>query len=226
MAKKFFKQTTKLNNTVCIYDLETSGIDPYSCEPLEIAAIMVDIQTWTPKENGQFGPILVKPSSWDNVSQKALDVNQLTKEEIMDSGLEQNIAIKQFVDFCRSFAKTSSKWDAPYSGGYNVRGYDNIIMNRMCQEHKYVDKDNSQLLFHPSVCFDLMDLMRFWFFNIDDGPSGYSLTAVCEFFGVKTDNAHEAMADVKMVVTLLKRMMDFHKKLNAKYVDKFKGSFT
>lgn len=229
MPKKFFKQTTKLTNNVVIYDLETGGHDPFTTEPLEISAVAVDIQTFTIK--GTFGfdeennkRIIIKPTDFSLVHDKALEKNGIKREDL-EGGLDQGVAFKQFCDFCRLYAKTDSKWDAPYSAGYNIKGFDNIIMSRLCQKYGYVDSEGSAKLFHPSHCFDLMDICRMWFHQTEDGPSGYSLGSVCNFFGVSTDGAHEAMADVKMTALILKRMVEFQRKLNVRYVDKFRGAF-
>ena len=224
MAKGKFKQTTRLTNNVIIYDLETGGIDPFTTEPLEIGAIVVDINTFSMKENGVFGPTLIKPTNWNLITDGALSKNGIKREDL-EGAPEQEVVFKQFCAFCRMFQKSDSKWDALIPSGYNVKGFDNIIMNLLCKKYGYLDKEGSATLFHPRDCIDLIDICRLWFHNTDSGPAGYGLEAMCTFFGVKNENAHEAMADVQATLKILKRMMEFQKKLNSRYVEKFAGAF-
>ena len=224
MAKQFYKQDTKLTNNIVIYDLETTGSNPLIHEPIQIAAIVVDQQTLTVKENGVFGPVLIKPNKWDIIQDKALEVNKITRDQLKE-GAEQEVVFKQFCDFCKMFQKKNSKWDALYSGGFNVERFDNILMNRLCSEYNYVDKDGSPLLFHPIHSYDLLSILRPWFESRSDGPNGYSLSAICEFFGVVNTNAHDAMADVQATLEILKRVVGFQRKLNERYIDKFRDSF-
>lgn len=224
MSKKFFKQTTKLSNNILVYDLETGDSDPFTTEPLEIAAIVIDIQTLTPKENGVFGPTLVKPTNWDIIKDEALQKNGIKKEDLANAP-EQEVVFKQFCDFCRGFQKTASKWDALYSAGKNIKSFDNIIMTLLCKKYGYVDKDGSQKLFHPIHSFDLEDINRLWFHNTTEGPAGYSIESICDYLGVPKDGAHRAMADVETTLLILKRFLEFQRKLNTRYVDKFKGAF-
>ncbi len=224
MAFKNFKQDTKLKNNVIIYDLETGGIDPYTTEPLEIAAIVVDIQTFTPKENGIFGPTLIKPTDWTLVADEALAKNGIKREDLTNAP-DQEIVFGQFCDFCRGFQKSANKWDALISSGYNIKGFDNIIMHRLCQKYGYVEKGGSSKLFHPSHNFDLADIVRLWFHNTSDGPNGYSLVSLREWFGISKDGAHRAMKDVDDTLLILKRLIEFQRKLNVRYVEKFKGAF-
>lgn len=224
MSKKFFKQTTKLSNNIIIYDLETGDSDPFTTEPLEIAAIVVDMQTLTPKENGTFGPTLIKPTNWDIIKDEALQKNGIKREDLQ-SAPEQEIVFKQFCDFCRGFQKSASKWDALIPAGYNIKGFDNIIMTMLCKKYGYTEKDGSQRLLHPSHNFDLADMCRFWFHDTTDGPNGYSLESVRDFFGVSKEGAHRAMKDVDDTLLILRRLLQFQRKLNVRYVDKFKGAF-
>lgn len=224
MPKKFFKLSTKLSNNVIIYDLETGGNDPMTTEPLEIAAIAVDMQTLTPKENGTFGPVIIKPTDWDLVSDKALAKNGLKREELAQ-GADQQVVMKQFFDFCRLFNTGTKIWDLPIPGGYNIKGFDNIIMNRMCKKYEHTNSDGEYLLFNPLHNFDLADMCRFWFHDTSEGPEGYSLEKIRDFFGVSKEGAHRAMKDVDDTLLILRRLLQFQRKLNVKYVDKFKGAF-
>ena len=82
MPKPMRKQTTRLSNNVIVYDLETGGADPFSTEPIEIGAIVVDINTMTPKENGVFRPTLIKPTDFNLLHDEALSKNGIKREDL------------------------------------------------------------------------------------------------------------------------------------------------
>ncbi len=225
MKKKFFVQTTKLNNNICFYDLETGGNDPFTCEPIELFAVVVDAQNFAEKENGRFGPVIIKPTDMNKVQDAALAVNKITREQLAE-GKDQETVFREFCAFCRMFQAKDSKWDACYSGGFNIRSFDDTIMRLLCKKYGYVDGDNSPKLFHPIHCFDLIEICRLWFHNSTDGPSGYSLTAIREFFGISTVGAHTSEQDTLDTLAITKRLIQFQRKLSDKYVEKFKNSFS
>ncbi len=224
MKKKFFVQTTKLANNICFYDLETGGNDPFTCEPIELFAVVVDSQNFAEKENGRFGPVIIKPTDMNKVQDAALAVNKITREQLAE-GKDQETVFREFCAFCRMFQAKDSKWDACYSGGYNIKGFDNIIVNLLCKKYGYVDGDGSAKLFHPSHTFDLMDYSRIYFENTKDGPAGYSLSALLDFMGLSTDKAHTAEQDVLNTLAVLKRMVMFHRKVSERNIEKFRGAF-
>lgn len=224
MPKPMRKQTTRLSNNVIVYDLETGGADPFSTEPIEIGAIVVDINTMTPKENGVFGPTLIRPTDFSLLKDEALAKNGIKREDLQ-AAPEQHVVFDQFTRFCRMFQKSDSKWDALISAGKNIKSFDNIIMTLLCKKYGYVDKDGSQKLFHPIHSFDLEDINRLWFHNTSEGPNGYSMEAICSYLGVVNNNAHRAMSDVETTLLILKRFLEFQRKLNIRYVSKFENAF-
>lgn len=220
--KKFVK-SSKLNNHLICFDTETGGSDPYSCEPLEISAIVFDINTLEEKENGRFSA-LVKPDNWDIVSDEALKVNKLTREEL-SLARDQETVIREFVNFCKQFQKNDkSSWECLMPCGFNINGFDLIIMDRMCKKYDILDGKGRQKLFHPFHKFDLADIIRPFFYNNDE-LSSYSLDNVCNYFGYKRETSHRAMVDVEATWSILKRFLVLYKGLSPKYMDKFKNCF-
>lgn len=227
MPRKFHKQKrSKIENHIICYDLETSALSPEKAQPLEIAAIIIDINTLEEKEDGVFGPILVKPhnNDWSEVEKSALDKNGLIREEVEEKGLEQEVAFREFVNFVQKFQKTNSKWDALVSSGYNIKGYDNIIMNRLAKQYNHIDKDGFPILFHPFHSFDLIDLVRPWFYSTNTLES-FSLENLSSFMGLDTSQSHTALDDTRRTAKMLKRFLKFYQKLSPKYLDKFEGCF-
>lgn len=221
MKKKLIQ--TKLENSIICYDLETTDKNPYTCEPLEITAIVYDINSLLPKENGVFHS-LIKPTNWSNVSEKALQKNKLTKEEVEDKGVDQKFFFDQFIEFCKSFQRKDNKWEAMYSAGYNILNFDNIIMDQLCYKYGYTDKDNDPLLFHPFHNFDLLCYIRAWFHNCDELAS-YSLDGVRDYMSIPKEGSHRSTKDVEDTWKILSRFISFYRQLSPKKIPQFKGCF-
>jgi exonuclease I len=227
MKKKFL--STKLNNNVIIYDYETCGKDPFITDPIEISAVCMDINTLELKSDAEGKPLifttLVKLPKDAVVEEMALKKNNITLAELEEKGVDQAFAFNQFASYCRSFARSDRKWDQPYSSGFNISNFDDIISHRLCVRHGHVDKDGDSLLFHPFHKFDLLDYIRIFYCWSDTIPA-YNLDAVRDEFGIDKTGSHRAEKDVLDSYLLLKRFMNYFKQTSVKMLPKFKGAFT
>ncbi len=225
MPKKMWnKPHSKITNHLFIYDIESSAKSPHTAEVLEFFGVVVDVSTLNEKEDGVFGPVLVKPTDWSLVEPEALKVNNLVQKEIEEKGLDPEVFFNQLTAFLRKFQKSDKKWDALIPGGFNTNNYDNIIMNRMAVKYNYVDSDKSPKLFHPFHEFDLMPILRPWFYSTNTLES-FSLENVRNWFGITNTGAHTAEFDVRSTSKILCRYLKFYKELSPKFLPKFKNCF-
>jgi exonuclease I len=224
MPKKFWaNRNSRLENNIICYDIETSGLDTKTAEPLSFAGVVVDINTLEIKEDGKFHT-LIKPTDWSKVDDKALAVNKLTKEEIEREGIEQAEFFKQLTHFLQRFQKNNSKWGALYSAGYNIVGYDNQIMNRLATQYEYTEPSGGTKLFHPIHNFDLLNIVRMPFFSNNELES-FTLESVCNFMGLDHSNSHTALGDVEVTWTILRRFMKWYTNNSPKWIREFKNCF-
>ena len=68
---------------------------------------------------------------------------------------------------------------------------------------------------------DVMDLLFYWFENLDE-PKNMRLDTMREFFSLKTAQAHEAYSDTLDTAKLLVQFLQFHRRQAT--VGKFKGA--
>ena len=68
---------------------------------------------------------------------------------------------------------------------------------------------------------DLMDLLFYWFENLDE-PKNLRLDTMREFFSLKAAQAHEAYSDTLDTAKLLVQFLKFHRRQSN--VGKFKGA--
>ena len=222
----FWKPSSKINTNIFVYDLETQSRWANTAEPVEMAGIIVNPDTLLEVEDGQFGPVLIKPPQWLNTpdEDQALQVNNLTREQINDEGISQEEWFHQLIDFLRKFQKGNGHWDALVSAGFNIVNYDNIIMNRLALKYGHVDKNGLPMIFHPQHTFDAIDLLRPWFFSNNE-IDGYSLKAVSAYLGLENKESHTAMGDIRCTYKIIQRFLNFNKSLAPKYLKQFKGCF-
>lgn len=218
---KKFSKPSKISNHFVVYDLETGSRNPYTTQPIELSAVVVDCNTLEQKDV-VFNQLIL-PENWDGIEDEALRVNKITREELVEKGVDQKTVFTEFIKFCRQYQKSDNKWEALIPVGYNIVGFDNIVMDQLCFKYEYVSEGRPRL-FHPMHRFDVMDIMRLWFNGNDELPS-YSMDNLREYFGIESDNAHRAMSDVQDTYLIFRRYIEFHRKLSSNYTSKFKGCF-
>lgn len=222
---KYKFKESKIQNNFCLYDIESTSRDPYKTQPIELAAIIIDVNTLEIKENGEFST-LIKPDDWDEIEQEALNKNKITREMLLDDKVPcQKMAIEQFYNFCKQFTRSDKIWDQLIPVGYNICNFDNIIMDRMCVKHGIIDlKKNEPKLFHPFHFYDISLFIRIFFENTDDLTS-YSLDNICDFFGISNIGSHRALNDVRRSYLIFRRFMQFFRQLAPKKIPQFRNCF-
>ena len=110
-----YKEIIALKNIV-VYDLETTGLDPESCEIIEIGAIKIEKGKITKKFS-----TFVKPKS--PIPQEASRINHITDEMVKDApGIED--VILDFYDFSKDCVLS----------GYNNTDFDNKFLRKAGQQ--------------------------------------------------------------------------------------------
>ena len=105
----------------------------------------------------------------------------------------------------------------PAYSGYNVDGFDDIIIRNMCDKHKL------DYPFAKMGNMDLLNYITYWFENMSE-PENYKMDTLKEFFGLQSHGqAHSAISDVVDTAKILVRFLKFARRQVS--VDKFKGSF-
>ena len=219
---------------IIVYDLETDGPDPTTANPVEIAAVPVNPRTLEIKMDDTF-EVTVKPPGIDKDDyfttgvQKTIDWHASTRgcssEDIVSTwkkGKSQKVAMKNFCSYLQKYHIEKDPvrriyFTEPAYSGYNVDGFDDIIIRNMCDKHK---------LDYPFAKMGNMDLLHYityWFENMPE-PENYKMDTLKEFFGlVSHGQAHSAISDVVDTAKILVRFLKFARRQVS--VDKFKGSF-
>jgi len=208
-------------NDVVVYDFETGSADPFTCEPLQLAAIVLDARTLEIKPSSEF-KTYIKPTNWTNVQDEALAVNKIKREVVERDGISQKEAWEAFTRYVNKYNKSKTPFGAPISAGFNIKNFDKHIVERMCNLYGPLDKNNKPILFHRRDMIDLMDICFLWFENMAE-PENYKLDTVRDFLGISKDNAHDALVDTQHTAMIISRFLKFHRSISAKTL--FKDCF-
>jgi DNA polymerase III epsilon subunit-like protein len=222
---------------ICVFDLETDGISPEKCSPVQIAAIMVDPNKLEIIPDSEFN-INLRPEAlqdkpdYDYSDSDVLDfhakVRGSSKEDILKQWKDyqkQEQGWKLFVSYLELYHTRSDKkscFTAPIAAGYNINRFDLRIIERLSTKYNNVNKEGKSSLFYPRDVIDMMNMVFYWFEGNNE-LKNYTLDHIREYFGLSTVGAHDALKDVKDTAHLLIRFMRLHRNLANKV--KFKGSF-
>ena len=220
------------NRWIIVFDWETDGTDPSTCNPVELAAVPIEPRTLEIKTDKAFStvikpPGITKEDYFTDERQKTIEWH--AKQRGVDSadivaawkkGKSEKIAWKNFCEYCKKFhiEKSYGNWyTEPIAAGYNIIGFDLPICERLAKKHK------TPMPFAKVNKMDLMDLLFYWFENLDE-PKNMRLDTMRDFFGVKAEQAHEAYSDTVDSAKLLTQFIKFHRRQSS--VAKFKGAMS
>lgn len=181
--------------TTIYFDYETGGIEPHHPN-ISLAAIAIrdGIEIESMHLRIQFDEQLAQP--------EALAINHYDKALWDAEAVSEQLATKRFSDFLsrhKSLTLTSARTGRPYSvarlAGYNSASFDGPRANAMFDRHG---------MFPPfrRPTLDVLQLVLQHFDTNGISLVNNKLSTVAEFFGIPTDNAHDALADCRMTAAI------------------------
>jgi hypothetical protein len=228
-----------MKNYICVFDFETDGPNQDICQPVQLAACMIDFRTLDIIKDSEFCSYMRPEGILDEGYYEAHketivwhaknynpDWHDMDEEQFGDAcfkiynkWLSAPNQEQVFSDFCKYLLKYNTnqsrktKWTSPIRAGINVRDFDNIIMDRLCQEYDQVDKNAEQKIFFPRDKIDILDLSFYWFESLTDGPKNYKMDTLREFLGLPSKGSHDALKDVKDEALVIQRFMRLHRSI-------------
>ena len=135
------------NRDFIIFDFETGSRNPYKTQPTQIAAIALDGRTLNMK--GQFNSE-IKPifddqeaiaAGLDPIQDEALKITKKTREQLAEAPSLKSVWTK-FTKFVDQYNWKGDSFYNPIPVGFNIIGFDMIIVNRLCKEFGSWDKES------------------------------------------------------------------------------------
>lgn len=223
---------------ICVFDLETDGVNPDICSPVQIAAVIVDPMKLEIVKDSEFN-ITVKPLALEDKPEycysdsDVLDfhakVRGSTKDQILESWKsyqKQEHGWNMFISYLDMYhTRSNSKkscFTAPIAAGYNINRFDLRIIERLSQKYNNLNKEGRSSLFYPRDVIDIMNLVFYWFEGNNE-LKNYTLDNLRDYLGINKEGAHDALKDVQDTANILIRFLKLHRTLSNKI--KFKSSF-
>src|SRR5688572_24349377 len=100
---------------IVVTDCETTGLDCSKNEIVQIAAVVIDADLNIIEDTFLS---LMRPTNWDTVEKKALEINKLTVAELETAPLQKEVW-KSYCDFVNKYKTGNTQWNAPVVAGHN-----------------------------------------------------------------------------------------------------------
>ncbi len=201
---------------IIVFDFETGGRDPNTCQPTQLAAIALDGRNF--KLKGSFNSEIRAEVDDEKAVKKglgpieegALKVTGKTRAEIAEAPHLKTVW-KKFTQFVDKYNWKGTPFFAPIPAGFNILGYDMVIINRLCEEFgPYDEKRKRQKLFSAVYKIDVMDNVFMWTEG-DPSVKSISMDSLRERMGLSTENSHDALQDVKDTANIMIKFMKTHR---------------
>lgn len=206
-----------VNRNLIVFDFETDGFNVVKGEDsiTQIGAMAIDLRTLSPIEGSEFN-IVICPEDIDDPNyikkhwgaiQKHSEWMKKKPEEVRrywkDNGIKEKNGWIKFLDYCKEYKTTK----LPAPGGQNIINFDLPIVEYLCSKH------GKRYPFGRIDDFDLRKIIPIWLLYSQSPPSSYSMDVLRPYFSMSSENAHDALQDVKDTAELLIRFLSLHKKL-------------
>jgi len=204
------------NRDFVVFDFETGSRNPHRTQPTQIAALAIDGRNLSVKGqfNSEIKPIfedeLAIAAGFDPLEDEALKITGKTREGLANAPSLKSVWSK-FTKFVDQYNWKGDSFYAPIPVGFNIVGFDLIIVNRLCKEFGPWDKDKEhQKLFSKVYKVDIMDNVFLWTEG-DPSVKSISMDSLRQRMGLSKENAHDALQDVKDEANIFIKLLKTHR---------------
>tara|TARA_Y100001963_G_scaffold77719_1_gene107663 strand:- start:283 stop:960 length:678 start_codon:yes stop_codon:yes gene_type:complete len=199
-----------------VFDFETGSRNPRKTQPTQLAALALDGRNFKLKGsfNSEIRPVLDDEKAiemgFDPLEDEALRITGKTREALAKAPMPKTVW-KKFCNFVDQYNWKNTQFFAPIPAGFNIIGFDMIIVDRLCKAYGPYDKDRGQQkLFNKIYKVDMMDNMFMWTEG-DPTVKSISMDSLRDRMGLSKENAHDALQDVKDTANIMIKFMKTHR---------------
>ena len=199
-----------------VFDFETGSRNPRKTQPTQIAALALDGRNFKLKGtfNSEIRPVMDDEKAiemgFDPLEDEALRITGKNREDLAKAPLPKTVW-KKFCDFVNQYNWKGTQFFAPIPAGFNIIGFDMIIVDRLCKAYGPYDKERQQQkLFNKIYKVDMMDNMFMWTEG-DPSIKSISMDSLRDRMGLSKENAHDALQDVKDTANIMIKFMKTHR---------------
>ena len=204
------------NRDYIIFDFETGSRNPHKTQPTQIAALALDGRNLAVKGqfNSEIQPIFDDEKAislgLDPIEDEALKITNKTRDQLSSAPSLKSVWSK-FTKFVSQYNWKGDAFFNPIPVGFNIIGFDLIIIDRLCREYgPYDDERRQQKLFSKVYKIDIMDNIFTWT-ESDPSVRSISMDSLRERMGLSKNGAHDALQDVKDEANIFIKLLKTHR---------------
>ncbi len=185
--------------TTIILDFETSGLNPYHADIIEIGAKILG--------SDQSFQCLVKPESGKEIEGKITKITGITNRELRANGIQH---LQAYSNFHNWLVDNITEGEQVAIVSHNGDSFDFIffrrLMKKLFEENLVKERFDSK---YEIVYLDTLHLVR----RLYPQMYSYKQETLCKYFQIDIDQAHRALSDVICLEQLYQRILtDLNKK--------------
>ena len=179
---------------VVIFDLETSGLNPYHDDIIEIGAKVF--------QGDNSFQTLLKPKSNRPISKKITEITTITNKQLRDEGKPWKTAYSEFYNWLHDITKDEEQISVV---SHNGTTFDFIFLKRMFQElAPSLDESIVKVNLDSFNFIDTLLLSR----RILPGRTYYSQPTLAKSYRILIENAHRALGDVIVLEQIYSKLLE------------------
>lgn len=187
-----------------IYDFETSGLNVYKEDVIEIGAKCIE----TDKVYNSLVIPMILAKAKQGIPSKITEITGITNDLLKQQGKKTLQAFLEFFNFLQDIYE---QYNEITLVAHNGLSFDDIFLRRM---QRYVQGEGHtefDEMFENIVYIDSLLLCRY----IHHNRRGHSMKDMCALYNVTNQSAHRAMGDVNALVEIWSHLVNHFKQLHA-----------
>ncbi|MEH6764681.1 MAG: 3'-5' exonuclease [Aequorivita antarctica] len=175
-------------SNICFIDFETTGIDLFLDDPIELGAILTNSNGEVLKEFHSY----ISPCSKNKFSKSAVEIHGMTFSDVSDSPTQREVINDFFQYFGTDFRFAG--WNTNFDVGF---------FRKICHLNNKMELYNSIHYRHidvQTICFIAVEL------NILDSSKA-SLSDLADYFGIQRKQKHSAIEDAFITFRIFQNLM-------------------
>ena len=176
------------------FDVETTGLTPGYHEILQLGAILLDDNFI---EYGS-GYVCFEPKHWERAEKRALEINGIDPKTWKPTYSTTKESLTKMTDFIYKHVSLSEQINLL---GHNMDKFDEPMLRALYKE------EGMSWIFHYHG-IDTMQFYKLWCLVTETKIVSLRLIDCCEKFNIEISKAHNAMADIRVTVGLVRAIRD------------------
>lgn len=174
-------------------DTETGGLNPYKHDLLSLAAVV-----WENKLILDTFEVFISRDNY-SVSPKAMEVNQISLDELRQKGVPEPDALQKFIEFI----KTHFSLNEPIT----IAGH-NIAFDIQFLKQIFYRNEVDMYAYFSYRTIDTASILRYLYLKGTIHEEVFSLDKALNYFQISAPVRHEALADAFLTAQLFSKLLE------------------